>query len=93
MYIVVSCPEQGSLNADGSEPYDQAVMTKLIELQALGRIKIAFDRAGTSTASAEDNEAFRGAEGLRQIQPDNPNWKKMIWSLEFAARRYQPNLS
>ena len=32
--IVVSCPEQGSVNADGSPPYDQAVMTKLIELQA-----------------------------------------------------------
>jgi ankyrin repeat protein len=66
VHIVVSCPEQGSLNADGSAPYDQAVMTKLIELQDLGRVKIAFDRAGTSTASKDDEKKFRSAEILQQ---------------------------
>ena len=45
VYIVVSCPERGSLKPDGSGPYEQEVMTKLMELQGLGRIKIAFDRA------------------------------------------------
>ena len=71
-------PREGDLKPDGSAPYDQEVMTKLMELQGLGRIKIAFDRAGTSNASEEDNEAFRAAEGLKQIQPDNPTWKKII---------------
>ena len=33
--------------------------------------------------------------GLRPKRPRMmpPNWKKVIWSLEFAADRYQPNLS
>jgi hypothetical protein len=41
-------------------------MTKLIELQDLGRVKIAFDRAGTSTASKDDEKKFRSAEILQQ---------------------------
>ena len=76
MYIVVSCPERGSLKPDGSGPYEQEVMTKLMELQGLGRIKIAFDRAGTSNASAEDNQAFQGANALKAI--GNDMWKKMV---------------
>ena len=33
--------------------------------------------------------------GLRPKRPRMmpPNWKKVIWSLEFAAERYQPNFS
>jgi hypothetical protein len=76
--IVVSCPEQGSLNPDGSPPFDQEVMTALQQLQRDGHVKMAFDRAGTSNASEEDLDAFRGATALQQIQPDNTMWKKMI---------------
>jgi hypothetical protein len=42
-------------------------MSKLQEMQSAGRIKIAsFDRAGTSTASEEDADAFAAAVVLRQ---------------------------
>ena len=44
--VVVSCPEMGSAKPDGGPPYDQEVMTKLMELQSTGLLKIAFDRAG-----------------------------------------------
>ena len=48
----------------------------LSKLQDEGRIKIAFDRAGTSNASAEDNQAFQGANALKAI--GNDMWKKMV---------------
>jgi hypothetical protein len=76
--IVVSCPEQGSLNPDGSPPFDQEVMTALQQLQRDGHVKMAFDRAGTSNASKEDYDAFQAATTLQQSMPDNPMWKKMI---------------
>jgi hypothetical protein len=39
-------------------------------------LKIAFDRAGTSNASAEDNQAFQGANTLKAS--GNDMWKKMV---------------
>ena len=48
--IVMSCPEMGTLNPDGSGPYDQKVMDKVSELSERGFVKLGFDRAGTSTA-------------------------------------------
>jgi hypothetical protein len=62
--MVVSCPELGSLSPDGGGPYDQAVMTKLMEMQSAGLLKIAFDRAGTSTASEEDRHAFVSPQAI-----------------------------
>ena len=76
--VVVSCPEKGSKNPDGSAPYDQEVMTMLIEVQKQGRIKIAFDRAGTSTAVAEDERKFQAAKAIRKDDPHNREWKEMI---------------
>ena len=64
LVVVVSCPELGSLNPDGGGPYDQAVMTKLMEMQSAGLLKIAFDRAGTSTASEEDRHAFVSPQAI-----------------------------
>eukprot|EP01048_Picozoa_sp_COSAG05_P027687 COSAG05_NODE_8200_length_727_cov_0.815287_2_plen_156_part_01 len=76
--VVVSCPERGTLKHDGSGPYNQEVTTILTALQGKGRIKIAFDRAGTSNASEEDTAAFQAADLLRKADPDNPTWKLMI---------------
>ena len=89
--IVASCPEQGSLRADGGAPYDQAVMTRLVSLQqtsaaafaadpnaAVCRIRIAFDRAGTSTASKQDAATFHSAEILKTAGGPVEVWKKLI---------------
>lgn len=74
--IVVSCPEVGTLQSDGSEPYDEKVMEKMSELQKAGRVKMAFDRAGTSNASKEDTTAFEACTTLREA--GNPMWKDMV---------------
>ena len=76
--VVVSCPEEGTLNQDGSGPYDQEVMGKIMELQTKERIKMAFDRAGTSNASREDTDRFREADQLREAEDDG--WKLVIRS-------------
>ena len=63
--IVMSCPELGTLNEDGSGPYDQNVMEKVSQLQQIGYVKLGFDRAGTSTARAQDGALFDKAFSLR----------------------------
>ena len=85
VYIVVSCPERGSLKPDGSGPYEQEVMTKLMELQGLGRIKIAFDRAGTSNANKEDEKAFRAAATLQESGQSDMAKKIVIDSKWFQT--------
>ena len=52
--IVMSCPEHGTLRRDGKGPYDQPVMDKVAELLRRKVLKMAFDRAGSSTAHPED---------------------------------------
>jgi hypothetical protein len=52
--IVMSCPEWGSLNADGNGPYDQNVMKMCRDLMALNLLKVGFDFAGSSTTHPED---------------------------------------
>ena len=73
--IVVSCPEHGTMDPDngeqrlaqGADPqqvFNQEVMTQLMRLCDAGLIKIAFDRAGTSTASPEDTDMFEAASHI-----------------------------
>lgn len=54
--VVMSCPEKSTLKPDGSGPYDQHVMDKVGQLQQRGRLKMGFDRAGTSTQHPEDHD-------------------------------------
>ena len=63
--VVMSCPEDGTINPDGSGPYDQKVMEKVSELQQIGYVKFGFDRAGTSTAREKDAAIFERAFELR----------------------------
>lgn len=63
--IVMSCPEFGTINADGCGPYDQNVMEKVSQLQQVGFVKFGFDRAGTSTAREKDGALFDKAFALR----------------------------
>lgn len=56
--IVVSSPEMASLNPEGDGPYDQPAMETCKELQRLGVLKIAFDRAGTTTTDKRDTVKF-----------------------------------
>ena len=53
-------------------------MTKLSDMQKAGRIKIAFDRAGTSNASEEDVKTFEAATMLQQSGGPEEVWKKLI---------------
>ena len=53
-------------------------MTKLSDMQKAGRIKIAFDRAGTSNASEEDKAVFASAALLQEQGMDPSVWKKLI---------------
>eukprot|EP01048_Picozoa_sp_COSAG05_P002455 COSAG05_NODE_101_length_19100_cov_24.260144_8_plen_357_part_00 len=76
--VVVSCPEWGSLKLDGSGPYDQEVTTMLTKLQEEGRIRIAFDRAGTSNASKEDTDAFAAAITLQKAGTGGGSWMTPI---------------
>jgi hypothetical protein len=67
--VVMSCPEVGTLDADGGPPYDQRVMDKVSELQQLGFVKFGFDRAGTSTAvgTVEEKKKWSKAEGTLAV--------------------------
>eukprot|EP01047_Picozoa_sp_COSAG01_P059771 COSAG01_NODE_7226_length_3297_cov_3.568793_3_plen_421_part_00 len=66
LLVVASCPEKGTLKPDGSAPYDQEVMTKLIELRDDQVLHVAFDRAGTSTSSRSDKGRFELAAELQK---------------------------
>ena len=75
--IVMSCPEMGTLDQDGgvarvaaghtaAAVYGQHVMTKVVQLQKIGFVKLGFDRAGTSTARKKDARLFKRAGALRE---------------------------
>eukprot|EP01043_Picozoa_sp_COSAG02_P054695 COSAG02_NODE_6232_length_3710_cov_3.154528_4_plen_198_part_01 len=65
--VVVSCPELTTLDPDGRGPYDQLAMDKCLHLQEQGIVKLAFDRAGTSTARQEDVPLFEaGGEKIKE---------------------------
>ena len=67
--IVMSCPERGTLSPDGLPPYDQPVMERVAELQRRGRLKMCFDRAGSSTTHAEDRDVdWTNSEHIRRSQ-------------------------
>ena len=63
--LVMSCPEEGTLDPYGGPPYDQKVMDKVVELQQRGKLKFGFDRAGTSTAAREDEALWAEIEELK----------------------------
>ena len=44
----------GTASPTGGPPYDQPVMDKVAELQQRERVKMGFDRAGSSTTHPED---------------------------------------
>ena len=56
--IVVSMPEMATLDPDGNGPYDQFAMETIKEVQQRGVVKVAFDRAGSTTARPEDAPLF-----------------------------------
>jgi len=73
----MSCPEMGTLDQDGgvarvaaghtaAAVYGQHVMTKVVQLQKIGFVKLGFDRAGTSTARKKDEHLFEQAGALRE---------------------------
>eukprot|EP01045_Picozoa_sp_COSAG04_P018744 COSAG04_NODE_1758_length_5668_cov_2.648411_2_plen_1402_part_00 len=63
--IVVSCPELATMDPEGRGPYDQLAMEKVKHLQQQGIVKMAFDRAGTSTARAEDVPLFEAGDAMK----------------------------
>ena len=69
--IVMSCPEKGTLNADGSAPYDQNVMDMCRKLMALNLLKVGFDFAGSSTTHAGDTSTFAEMTECKDM------WKKL----------------
>ena len=79
--IVMSCPEMGTLNPDGSGPYDQKVMDKINELRQRGRLKGGFDRAGSSNMDPRDDEMwpkiFQTA-GKEDLFETDQNKRKML---------------
>ena len=65
----MSCPERGTLSPDGLPPYDQPVMERVAELQRRDRLKMGFDRAGSSTTHAEDRDVdWTNSEQIRRSQ-------------------------
>lgn len=87
--VVVSSSEVGRSNQKGSsESYPHMeynekgkplIMKKLDELVKAKKIKIAYDKAGTSTASAKDGKAIERALKLRNPEdPEDTEWKEMI---------------
>ena len=54
--IVMSCPEMGTLDPYENGPYDVNVMDKIEEMSKVGKVKMGFDRAGTSTTSPKDKD-------------------------------------
>eukprot|EP01045_Picozoa_sp_COSAG04_P008324 COSAG04_NODE_458_length_14025_cov_349.233735_2_plen_799_part_00 len=62
--LVMSCPEEGTIDPYGGPPYDQKVMDKVEELQQRRGIKFGFDRAGTTTGVKEDESLFAEAAEL-----------------------------
>ena len=65
--IVMSSPEEGTRRADGRGPYNERVMDKVAELQQRGRLKMGFDRAGTSTEHPADGPEARRAAGRAPV--------------------------
>jgi hypothetical protein len=83
LVVVASCPERGTLQPDGTGPYNQEVMTRLIELRDEGRIQVAFDRAGTSTSSPQDTQMFHVATALMKRGEKERVWMRIIESTKW----------
>lgn len=99
--IVMSCPEKGSLDPNGGEPYDQPVMDKINELRQRGRLKGGFDRAGSSNQDPRDDETwpqiFKTAGLEHLFETDGEKRKEMIKSTYWftgyrTAAKAQMNL-
>ena len=52
--LVMSCPEMGTLSPFNEPPYDQEVMAKVEGMQKADKVKMGFDRKGSSTTHPED---------------------------------------
>jgi hypothetical protein len=79
--IVMSCPEEGTLDQFGEAPYDQKVMDKVMELQQRGIVKMGYDRAGTSTSVPEDVPLFESKEPAKIRQT------KWFYGYRTSAKR------
>jgi hypothetical protein len=78
--IVMSCPETGTLRADGAGPYDQEVMEKVAELQRRKLLKMGFDRAGSSTKAPEDDD-------LDWTDPQDIKRSRWLYGFQTAAKK------
>lgn len=83
--IVVSSPEWATKDPEGNGPYDQPAMDRCKELQQLGLLKIAFDRAGTTTARQEDEELFERLQEATDLAECAQIVKKTYWFYGYAT--------
>eukprot|EP01043_Picozoa_sp_COSAG02_P062312 COSAG02_NODE_8565_length_2522_cov_2.349979_2_plen_608_part_00 len=79
--IVMSCPEKGTLDPFGDGPYEELVMDKVMELQQCDKVKMGFDRAGTSTAVPEDKPLFDSND------PANIRLTRWFYGYKTSAKR------
>eukprot|EP01045_Picozoa_sp_COSAG04_P018856 COSAG04_NODE_1779_length_5595_cov_1.888464_4_plen_1114_part_00 len=67
--IVMSCPEMGTLDPYENGPFDQRVMDKIEEMSKRGKVKMGFDRAGTTTTSPKDKDVdWTDSEQVRKSE-------------------------
>eukprot|EP01043_Picozoa_sp_COSAG02_P054804 COSAG02_NODE_6264_length_3694_cov_140.769402_2_plen_841_part_00 len=83
--VVVSSPEMATLKPDGEGPYDQFAMDECRDLQNKGVLKIAFDRAGSTTAREEDEELFTSLQAASDPTVYAQIVKKTYWFYGYAT--------
>ena len=84
--VVMSAPEEGTRRADGQGPYDEPAMDKLAELQRRGRLKMGFDRKGTSTQDSADEPDGRQVAGKAPVDwQDATSIKSTQWFYGFRT--------
>eukprot|EP01045_Picozoa_sp_COSAG04_P031889 COSAG04_NODE_6066_length_1419_cov_1.087121_2_plen_317_part_01 len=77
--VVMSCPEKGTIDLYENGPYDQEVMAKIEEMSEVGKVKMGFDRAGTSTTHPED-------EDVDWADADQIRASKWMYGFKTAAK-------
>lgn len=80
--IVMNCPEMGTLNSDGSGPYDQPVMEKVAELQQIGYLKYGFDRLDSSTFHPDD-KALKDEASAQLALGNRGNFEKLFKEMRW----------
>eukprot|EP01048_Picozoa_sp_COSAG05_P012121 COSAG05_NODE_1192_length_5572_cov_3.202266_3_plen_947_part_00 len=80
--VVMSTSEMGTIDPDGGPPYDQEVMTKVVEMQKRGLVKLGFDRAGSSNTDERDSDTWPKIifeEAKKDLfEPDLEKRKKLV---------------